>query len=99
MKHTPGPWFLKGSYVRAAIPGALMGDGPKDFNIAIVYEGYEGDRAANARLVAAAPDLLAALEGLLYLLPREIVSLRDPRHEPLTNCLNASRAAIAKAKS
>jgi hypothetical protein len=61
-KHTPGPWFVT----------------PDDY---AVYEkdgyGYRGDtictvpagdrltRAANARAIAALPDLLAALEGLL----------------------------------
>lgn len=58
-KHTQGPWV--------AIP---MPDGSIDicksnagYHIAqMLYTGYPADVQANARLIAAAPDLLAALE-------------------------------------
>jgi hypothetical protein len=91
-QHTPGPWFV-------------TPDG------AAVYEkdgyGYRGDtvcglpsrsdsRAANARLIAAAPDLLEALK----------VAAKAELYDPATGLIDAdvldivqdvARAAIAKA--
>lgn len=62
MKHTPGPWTAKFG------PGAGGGyqgvDGPNGERIALCDEDTRMGvftREANARLVAAAPDLLAAL--------------------------------------
>ena len=57
-KHTPGPWFAKfeaGRYVISS-QGAF---GPHR-SLAITG-GFEPANGANARLIAAAPDLLAAL--------------------------------------
>lgn len=62
MAHTPGPWV-----VRDGQPFVIVG--PIGYALAICYnqEGMNGepvyDRAANARLIAAAPDLLAACEA------------------------------------
>jgi hypothetical protein len=72
MTHTPGPWHLLSE---------LDGDGDilricqthapsPGFHIALVY-GHGGDiehdteRTANAHLIAAAPDLLAAAKAIL----------------------------------
>lgn len=70
-KHTPGPWeTFKGQ------------DG---WGIVGLCGGYYGELSeANARLIAAAPELLEALHGLL-LFPN------NPREN------NKARAAIAKA--
>ena len=54
-KHTPGPWRIemKDNYMKLYMPASgLEGD---------VARGYVGE--ASARLIAAAPDLLAALES------------------------------------
>ncbi len=68
MKHTPGPWEVSKDYSQLRVNGA---DGE-----AVAYTetcvGLERDQA-NARLIAAAPDLLDALEELL-----EIVLARSP---------------------
>lgn len=86
-KFTPGPWMASaaGQSIRAA-----NGD-----NIATVCEyGPQSEtpnaQAANARLIAAAPDLLAALEWF-------ISSRRVPPKYPSAGWL-AAVAAIAKAK-
>lgn len=58
-KHTPGPWNFDG-----AINGLVDG-GPDGKIIAIVYPCYHhnaSEMKANAYLVAAAPELLEALE-------------------------------------
>ena len=60
-KHTPGPWECNGDLVHK--------DG---FQIAIVeahYEDYVELQQANARLIAAAPDLLTALEYAIWAHP------------------------------
>lgn len=63
VKHTPERWEIAGQYVRTpfvvGIGGGLM--------IADVGHGVWSaeEHAANARLIAAAPDLLEALVGLM----------------------------------
>jgi hypothetical protein len=48
---------------------------------------------ADARLIAAAPDLLSALEGML-----EHADMGEINDEDTLEAVNAARAAIAKAK-
>ena len=55
--------------------------------VAVCYGALGSDCRANARLIAAAPDLLAALEGFLH---------ADP--DVFGDELAAARAAIAKAR-
>ena len=76
-EHTPGPW----SYVRDSDYWEIKptGIGGKDN-----YEGNEADY----RLVAAAPELLAALE--------EIIARNEIQH---WFNLDQARAAVAKAKT
>lgn len=58
MKHTPGPWFMTGE-----LPGYRhrINNTPQNlgWDLAHVCNGPEAD--ANARLIAAAPDLITAL--------------------------------------
>lgn len=77
-KHTPGPWYV-GPYNRIwrrsplelyEYGGGVAGDSP----IAAAFYGRASwvnkfPSEANARLIAAAPELLEALEGLLNALP------------------------------
>jgi hypothetical protein len=71
MKHTPGPWQIKSEYEPLSIIGNV--DGPDDgqYHYTSICEVeptlFPDENAANARLIAAAPELLAALvkiEGL-----------------------------------
>lgn len=55
-KGTPGPWVLDGVEIRSAA------DHPADSPICVMAPGFSRDDAA---LIAAAPELLAALEALL----------------------------------
>lgn len=90
MAHTPGPWVV--------VPG--IKSGPEETPPSIHTEpgrliasmGYSitemaQNAEANAHLIAAAPDLLRALEEILGLL----------EHRPMVH-LNAAKVAIAKAK-
>jgi len=85
-KHTPGPWSVHGSYIgagnkRSMKVVATVANMPSD-------EMSPDEVAANAALVAAAPDLLAALvdaaDALLI-------------HCPDAWALLQARAAIAQA--
>ena len=91
-KHTRGPWHA-GGYMDQIV----FND--KGFAVAscTVYHGKElaGTSAANARLIAAAPDLLAALEAALGALDE------CDRFKPGLVDINVIvdvREAIAKAK-
>lgn len=55
-QHTPGPWMVR-SYDSSSV-------GTKDYMTAIIYGENREEETANANLIAAAPDLLEALETL-----------------------------------
>ena len=63
MKHTPGPWTAKKGYIQAISHATY-------FSIASVKSQKLTDEgnAANAKLIAAAPDMLAALLDLVPLI-------------------------------
>ena len=87
--HTPGPWTFNGRTVRGPHPKDPEG------RTRIVAEAiwdrgtYVDDAEANARLIAAAPELLEALEALVLDESKEYIP---------TRLWDAARAAIAKAK-
>lgn len=75
-KHTPGPWsYFKGNFAHLEHPGIEA----LDDTFSVVILGYKDrteddggvrgrtaeEAEANARLIAAAPDLLAALKEIL----------------------------------
>ena len=96
-KHTPGPWVVVGSrtkYVEARLVGSLMQEvaacGPT-----LADEGYGQQQEANARLIAAAPDLLEALRGM-FAMWRSVCGAQGWEPEHLAEAVRA-QAAIAKA--
>ena len=102
-KHTPGPWFAVGAWVEIQYDeiADICTTNPGDFGQAFLRRDYD-ESCANARLIAAAPDLLEALEGLIdacgNLRPdlRTVQGMRDM----MTNLLEATdagRSTIAKA--
>lgn len=84
-KHTPGPWKVARQN-RSPTTGEWMISGATPGYLAEVRDCGSGDVQANARLIAAAPELLAALQACLPHLPGEACG----EHED-------ARAAIAKA--
>lgn len=85
-KHTPGPW------IQAETPSGkgkvINGSG---FSVCSMQGGAYCQQIIDARLIAAAPDLLEALEGLMEIESRGRVM-------PIGKEWDAARAAIAKAK-
>ncbi|EKS6455937.1 hypothetical protein M8U16_15915 [Enterobacter hormaechei] len=61
MKHTPAPWYFSNE-------GVLRVRAKDDDEVVCSYAGYENCEReyANAKLIAAAPDLLEALQDALH---------------------------------
>lgn len=94
-KHTPGPWAIIDDVTDAAIGyRAIVAIDGENFGETICNPSPMGE--ANARLIAAAPELLAALQGLL----KADADRNDcPGFASAGNWLRANeaaRAAIAK---
>ena len=84
-KHTPGPWFVQ-DIPTASIYISPAGGRPSVALALTKVNVPAGETMANARLIAAAPDLL---EALRYLLDND----GDCSADGIATC----RAAIAKA--
>lgn len=90
MAHTHGPWMVESSAVQTLIVN------DEGFHIAEPFGGLlDNEQEANARLIAAAPELLAALELLLAWGRDNLSPVHNPGCHPL---LLAAHEAIAKAK-
>lgn len=87
-KHTPGPWHFAPSLDDTYVVCESDDNGAS--TVALVYAA---DAAKpDARLIAAAPDLLAALEKVLA----AYEAAREPGHG--TILIDEARAALAKAR-
>ena len=98
MAHTQGPWAVK--HERWVV--ATRGEHDGEIIVAPTYwmESSEAEAAANACLIAAAPDLLAALRGVLPFAEHEMaLAIPKDYREHVTGLVNAALAAIAKATS
>ena len=81
-KHTPGPWTV--SETRHSYDTVIRGPKNEPIALALIAGYTKQEGQSNARLIAAAPELLEALQMLLEF----------PNTGPATS---AARAAIAKA--
>jgi hypothetical protein len=89
MSHTPGPWLTTESTehwgrVNVTIQAAFTAN-----DIATAWQGNTETNRANARLIAAAPELLDALE---------LISTATDRGFGIDYAKGCARAAIAKAR-
>lgn len=95
-KHTPGPWVLNGRAVEED-------KGRRARVVAYVEEENNDDNEANARLIAAAPDLLAEHIEACDLLNALVGAMPPALQKKWPNLVRRSiemsskRAAIAKA--
>lgn len=97
-QHTPGPWQARSEYepwlIIGNVDGEILHDGPS-FSYTEICEVIGGDDArealANARLIAAAPDLLA-----LAIQYRDDLK-RPPNGDSVERRLAAVEAGVARA--
>lgn len=85
--HTPGPWMIRAEryrYIHVYAHGGGIAH----------LDTVDGEGMANARLIAAAPDLLEVLEELLSMCQRQ-----EDFHDDGDGCMfERASAAIAKAR-
>lgn len=83
--HTPGPWTPNGNYILSSC---------KNFHVALMTRS-DADMAdewkANKNLIAAAPELLDALEGMLKATGNQAI------YNFMSRQRNAAMQAVAKA--
>jgi hypothetical protein len=94
MKHTPGPWEV-GEYIGTGQP--IVTAEARDI---CAVEDYYKDGAANARLIAAAPDMLEALRdaesAMFHVIADE--GFNGPAdHSAMVEALHRVREAMKKA--
>ena len=101
-KFTPGPWFngQDGFNLGCGVVYARHANGnPKDV---ATIRGWGSEQQANSRLIASAPDLLEALEGVLRIsdlwLPHEIEEQHGEEMYVLHMARNKMIAAVEKAR-
>lgn len=100
-KHTPGPWIVTDSGVfdrcgRIIVPEIKAHD-VKDaaFSSGAVLKAQDDGGESNANLIAAAPDLLEALEGLLTAVSEHYT---EDLNMDVVEAIIPARAAIKRAK-
>lgn len=88
-KHTPGPWKVgqSGNTI------CDMGPAPHDRFCIAELGGIYGEKEANAKLIAAAPDMAGALKALLFA-QQHLISQFDDAD---LDAVDKARAALAKA--
>ena len=92
-KHTPGPWRRVGDFIHDS----------SNIPFAVAYTPVTQDnpvavRDANARLIAAAPELLEFAEQIFNGLETGMISMSSPADETLANVLTRGRNALYEAK-
>ena len=97
-KHTPGPWRVDGTDIYTKVAGS------DHWVAAIKQRRPNSEDEANAKLIAAAPDLLAALDGLLKA-TRKAAAVAETANDEYADTdahfvgewIDQAREAIAKA--
>lgn len=88
IEHTPGPWVVSGDYIQAEIEAEK-----ENYDEAWICQWGAYSNKANANLIAAAPDLIEALENLA-----EHVENKDGNFTMRAHFLKEAFAAINKAR-
>ncbi len=95
--HTPGPWATSSADETVVLTAYESGRAFVASTLAFNSSVADARDHANARLIAAAPDLLAALEDAEFLL-RKAGQLSGPMQDSFKRSASDARAAIAKAR-
>ena len=98
MSHTPGPWATHKTEGNGGnIPDRLEIVGPEEGRkrslIASIYGFKLPEGQANARLIAAAPELFEALEAAYM-----VLGPQKSRFKDYVDAVTLARAALAKAR-
>lgn len=94
-QHTPGPWMVLPSVDRGQF--CILTEHGNRIDIAVTYGFDATPREANARLIAAAPDLLAACKAMVEY--QRLIDSDAPTGllEAYGNSFESAAAAVAKA--
>lgn len=97
-KHTPGPWTYGGHLFDSRIMAEEAPSSWSSRTIAVVDHTEDEMGEANAHLIAAAPDLLAACTHALNALERVAHTVDREELDAVVEVAALTRAAIAKAR-
>ena len=96
-EHTPGPWRAVIRKNQTGVRMAAVDMAPHGRSWEPRRNGLLPDyEEANARLIAAAPEMLEALK--MFLAPHTSPSIHEPTQVQLEQAVDAALAAIAKAE-
>ncbi|HCF2412865.1 TPA: hypothetical protein NIA64_003513 [Pseudomonas aeruginosa] len=97
-KHTPGPWMIE-RYADGLIQivGNVRVVSDDEEYVTTVVEALNPDDEADAHLIAAAPELLEALQGMLEVYGGQYNDDCLPKSSSELDLIQQARAAIAKA--
>ncbi len=95
-QHTPGPWTYSDDGLGFSVHH--IHDDAKGRVVAKTRERFDGDEA-NARLIAAAPEMLDALRDILPAAEWELESLRDQESDESEKAARILAKNIAKARA
>ena len=98
IKHTPGPWAVSIKGTGIAIIAPPDKDAPNGRHVGRATSGAR-NVLENARLIAAAPELLAILERILYANDTDNCGVVNGEAVLCRHLAETARAAIAKAKA
>ncbi|MGP5757726.1 hypothetical protein [Pseudomonas aeruginosa] len=95
-KHTPGPWHVGGPN-KCTIYDKHGQRLANSFEGVMATQRTDSECEANARLIAAAPELLEALKGMLEVYGGQYNDDCLPKSSSELDLIQQARAAIAKA--
>lgn len=100
-KHTPAPWKVHNNIGKKSEIGIIADEAPCIICTMSNAKEWPNEAEANARLIAAAPELLDALKAIKGMCNMPEVRQAMMKHEQAYyhKTMNAARAAIQKAES